>query len=488
MISYLLAANCYGFLFFCFYLLLLRNRSSHTWNRIYLLGNVVLALVLPLVRFDIPGWYTPAVAQTLLAVSLPEVTLTAASTTDMPWYTGWALLFAGYGIVSIVLLLRLGYHMLSLRRFLHRQLRIPREDYHLALNTGLGPASYGRTIIFPGNEIDPDILAHEQAHVRYRHHYDKLVLQLLQCLFFPVIPLHLIGRELGLVHEFEADALAGHDKERYMRTLLSEHLGFHGPALLQPFFRHPLRRRIRMLQTGNRGSNRKAKSAVLIGSLLTLSAIIYAQSIQAIPVSAPTVPDFSPLTEIINVPEQETPAVKPEATPATTTANRSAIKSTMKEQSAQPTAGLSHPIERQDKTIALEVQARPAFTVSEVNNHPLPAGVADKIFTAVEDMPQPPFDVMKYLSDNIRYPAEAKQRNVQGRVVLQFVIDREGNVNNVVLQRDIGGGCGAEAVRVVKNMPKWQPGRQGGKPVQVYYTLPVSFKLEENAALPGINK
>ncbi|WP_118951291.1 energy transducer TonB [Taibaiella helva] len=103
----------------------------------------------------------------------------------------------------------------------------------------------------------------------------------------------------------------------------------------------------------------------------------------------------------------------------------------------------------------------------------------DKIFTSVEQMPQPPFDVQKYLAQNIRYPAAAKEDGIQGRVVLQFVVDRDGSVTNIVIQRDIGGGCGKEAERVVRSMPKWKPGKQNGQPVRVYYTLPVSFKLQE---------
>jgi protein TonB len=103
----------------------------------------------------------------------------------------------------------------------------------------------------------------------------------------------------------------------------------------------------------------------------------------------------------------------------------------------------------------------------------------DKIFQSVEQMPQPPFDVQKYLSQNIRYPAQAKEEGIQGRVVLQFVVDKDGSVTNIVIQRDIGGGCGKEAERVVRNMPKWKPGRQNGQAVKVYYTLPVSFKLQD---------
>ncbi len=103
--------------------------------------------------------------------------------------------------------------------------------------------------------------------------------------------------------------------------------------------------------------------------------------------------------------------------------------------------------------------------------------IADKIFTSVEVMPVPPFDVNRYLAENIVYPDDAKKRGIQGRVVIQFVVDKDGSITNIVVVREIGGGCGLEAMRVVRNMPRWTPGKINGQAVRVYYTLPISFKL-----------
>ncbi len=110
---------------------------------------------------------------------------------------------------------------------------------------------------------------------------------------------------------------------------------------------------------------------------------------------------------------------------------------------------------------------------------PIDAGPPkEEIFKSVEQMPEAPFDVPKYLAQNIRYPSAAREEGISGRVVLQFVVDKDGSVTNVTILRDIGGGCGKEAERVVKGMPKWRPGKQNGQPVKVYYTLPVSFTLQ----------
>ena len=101
-----------------------------------------------------------------------------------------------------------------------------------------------------------------------------------------------------------------------------------------------------------------------------------------------------------------------------------------------------------------------------------------EIFTYVEQMPEPSVNVPEFLQKNLRYPELAKENNIQGRVTLRFVVDEQGNVSDVNVVKGIGGGCDEEAKRVVMKMPKWKPGKQNGKAVKVYYTLPISFRLE----------
>ncbi len=84
----------------------------------------------------------------------------------------------------------------------------------------------------------------------------------------------------------------------------------------------------------------------------------------------------------------------------------------------------------------------------------------------------------KYLTDNLRYPEQAKADNIQGRVLIRFVVMNDGSIVNVEVARGIGGGCDEEAVRVVKAMPKWKPAVSDGKPVNVQYALPITFKLQ----------
>ncbi|TPE45208.1 energy transducer TonB [Pontibacter mangrovi] len=107
--------------------------------------------------------------------------------------------------------------------------------------------------------------------------------------------------------------------------------------------------------------------------------------------------------------------------------------------------------------------------------------VEDKPYTYVEQMPTFPggeMEMMKYLGKNIRYPAAAQRAGVEGLVVLSFVVSKTGEISDIQVVKNLGAGTDEEAVRVVKTMPKWTPGKQNGRAVPVRYTLPVRFTIK----------
>jgi len=120
-------------------------------------------------------------------------------------------------------------------------------------------------------------------------------------------------------------------------------------------------------------------------------------------------------------------------------------------------------------------EAPPAIVEPEPEPEP-------EIFRIVEQ--QPEFEgglsaLLKYLGENIKYPAIARENGIEGKVVVQFVVDEKGDVSQAKVLRGIGGGCDQEALRVVQTMSgKWKPGRQRGRAVKVWFTLPVAFKLQ----------
>ncbi len=103
------------------------------------------------------------------------------------------------------------------------------------------------------------------------------------------------------------------------------------------------------------------------------------------------------------------------------------------------------------------------------------------MFDYVEQMPTfPGGDAARneFLSRTIRYPAAAEENGIQGRVVVQFVVEKDGSISNVNVVRSVDPSLDKEAIRVVKAMPRWIPGKQNGSPVRCKFTLPVSFKLQ----------
>lgn len=105
----------------------------------------------------------------------------------------------------------------------------------------------------------------------------------------------------------------------------------------------------------------------------------------------------------------------------------------------------------------------------------------EEIFVFVEEYPSYPGGeeaLYKYLGQNIQYPDVARDNNITGTVVIRFVVEKDGSITKAAIAREIGGGCGKEALRVVNSMPKWKPGKQSGKPVRTEFTLPVQFQLD----------
>lgn len=113
----------------------------------------------------------------------------------------------------------------------------------------------------------------------------------------------------------------------------------------------------------------------------------------------------------------------------------------------------------------------------EANNESLDGDV----FLSVEENPEfhgGPAKLLEYIQKNLEYPEAARENEIQGRVFVGFIVEEDGSVSNVKILRGIGYGCDEEAIRLVNSLPKFKPGKQRGKPIRVYYTLPIVFKLK----------
>ena len=141
------------------------------------------------------------------------------------------------------------------------------------------------------------------------------------------------------------------------------------------------------------------------------------------------------------------------------------------------------------------------FAYAQENDKPVPPPPieeevpSDEIFTIVQEMPRFPgcedmegtsdekkkcaeTKMLEYISDNIQYPTEARKKKIEGMAVVSFVVEKDGTITQPKLARDLDGGCGEEALRIVESMPKWIPGKQRNQPIRVQFNLPVRFKLD----------
>ncbi len=143
-------------------------------------------------------------------------------------------------------------------------------------------------------------------------------------------------------------------------------------------------------------------------------------------------------------------------------------------------------VEDNVETESIEVNAEDDKAEEVVIAAPVEAPVEEEeeevVFVVVESMPEFPGGqqaLFKYLSENVKYPVIAQENGIQGRVICQFVVNKDGSIVDVEVVRSGGDpSLDKEAIRVIKSMPKWKPGKQRGKPVRVKYTVPVNFKLQ----------
>jgi|APIni6443716594_1056825.scaffolds.fasta_scaffold35697_3 protein TonB len=172
--------------------------------------------------------------------------------------------------------------------------------------------------------------------------------------------------------------------------------------------------------------------------------------------------------ELVQITQQNTPPPPPAPPPPNIVLN-------IVENTAQINDDISIDAEADERTQVEEYKAPVAVQQEEE------AEVQEQeIFQVVENAPAFPGGDgarMKFLQENIKYPQMARESGIQGTVYVTFVVERNGSVTDVKILRGIGGGCDEEAVRVVKNMPKWEPGKQRGKPVRVQFNMPIKFTL-----------
>lgn len=275
---YFIQVTLYTGLMLMLYLLLLRDRPMHGFNRAYLLLSVVLPLVLPLLKLPQALRPQPA-ADSLFTSVLPGITVLAyrqqQQAVSVPiWFI---VLIAVYALVVIVLLTLTLVSYLKMRRIIKRSEKIAAEKYTLLKHTGYGPGSWGRYIFLPNADVNDTIIKHEQAHILLRHSWDMVFLSIAQALLWPNLFIHFIKKELVQVHEFQADAAVAVKADEYSMLLLSSVFNTCTLPLTHSFIIHPIKRRIMMLQKNKTSGKLRSIIATSL-AVAALTGIVTMQS------------------------------------------------------------------------------------------------------------------------------------------------------------------------------------------------------------------
>lgn len=183
--------------------------------------------------------------------------------------------------------------------------------------------------------------------------------------------------------------------------------------------------------------------------------------------------------EMLNIPKEDLPPPPPPPPPPPDVVQQQRFVAPVVTSDSVETAMVTQ--EELSTKPNTEAPAEEGIEVVETKTQVIEQEAPREIFTVVEEQPNYPGGDearIKFLQANMKYPEEAKELGIQGKVFVTFVVEVDGSITDVKVLRGIGSGCDDEAIRVVKSMPRWVPGKQRGVPVRVQFNLPINFKLQ----------
>lgn len=522
-------------LFYGLYCLMLRHDRWLQLSRTYLIVTLLFSLVYPLVHLPEVALPVAAPSVEFDAVTVEPVTpVQPTAVSERPTMLPAVLYIAGALLTLAVLLGQLGVQFVRLRRKPHLMLLDDNTSPHSFFNHII-IGTRGLT-----EEELQCILTHEQVHVRQRHTLDVLLMRLMCCVawFNPFAWLML--RELRRVHEYLADeaVLSAHGRKDYLGLLWRQATGTGYGHITNNFQSINIKKRIVMMnKTKSRFGAWKPLAAL---PLVVVLMMVGCRTANAEPAGVQTgeglltvtyhrtggkpLPfggigynsihsQWNPTLQEVRVDckgegaEHSYGAWEIDQLPTSrgvvdgrvlSRNEKNVIQAVDRELRRGHSSGTldrTTTVKTDDGDVTLcfaaawqdgtrQGDADIKLWVIEVDAVEEPVrtvmGQSDEVYQVVEEMPEYPggMEAMyKFLSENIHYPAKAKEEGIEGRVYVNFVVEADGRLTNIKVLHGIGGGCDEEAVRVVEAMPKWKPGRNQGKAVRVHFNLPIVFKL-----------
>ena len=496
--------------FYMFYRLMLSRETFHRVNRIVLLATAVVSFMLPFCVITLHETVVMPAPQA--SVEVGNMVAEVAEPVVPLWQSLLPYVF------TIGVVITLGHTLWSIfriMRLIKKSEQHPQADGIVVCVTGnaqMSPFSWMHYIVMNRRdyeEQDAAILAHERGHIRLRHSWDVVLVDMLTALQWFNPAMWMLRMDLRAIHEYEADAAVlsqGINARQYQYLLVTKAAGIGGYSIANGISHSTLKNRITMML------HKKSQKSHLLKLLVLLPIVAVALAL-----NAHTVQDVvytSAGKDSIEVVVVES-AVQDAVVPTKVGEEEVAEAETIKVSGQVVSVGDGKPIigavvqvagskrgtvtDTEGKfTIEAPVGAKvnvlyvgyrtEVFTVrSDEGKYntliPLQKEGEARVFDVVEEMPEYPGGMsamMQYLSANVKYPEEAHKKGIQGRVIVTFVVEKDGSISDARIVRSVDPLLDAEALRVTNSMPKWKPGRQNGEAVVVKYTIPVTFKLNSS--------
>ena len=414
------------------YRLLFVNSNRFKFNRSFLLVALLFSLALPLVGLLMgesapqivnfrhsmfPGYTLGEIVITPEGQEVTPITLETITIDPSRHISLWQVLGIIYLLGVAVMAVLFLVKLVRLVALIIRSPKLKMDSYTAVYtHKEQGSFSFFRYAFFPDENVSDDIVRHEMSHIAHGHSWDILFVEIIKIMQWFNPFIYFYRRELQSLHEYSAD----HDVVAAGIDKKNYMMLILQQCTAVDFSNMSNNFSLILTKKRIKMITRKEKARSLWWRLLATIPVLALLLFVNARVSAQQMAQADPIVHEFN------------------TADNTDVKNT------------------------------------NVSN--------DSIYQVVEIMPEFPGGsaaLMKYLSENIKYPEAAKEKEIQGRVFVQFVIEKDGSVTDVGVLRSIGGGCDEEAVRVIKGMPKWKPGIQKGKAVRVHYNIPIVFKLDD---------
>jgi len=435
--KYFLIATISSVVFYAIYYFFLRKEAFHQFNRFYLLGSLIVSLFIPLVRFSISMPVLEAkpisdFSEFITYIQLPEFSVSAQTAS---WWSFSKLFWGIYmlGVLIFTLLFIIKIIKISLLIIQSKKNRKGKYIF-VEYDENIAPFSFLNYIFINQNAYNKEdnerIILHEQIHVRQYHSWDLIFTELVGIVlwFNPIILLY--KRSLQVIHEYLADHRVlqqGIEQGAYLNLLLRQ-LTLQNEWMLGHHFNYLLtKNRFKMLKNHH------------------FSKWAFAKVFFVLP--------FIALLLMLNC------------------KNKSEEPQVTEYQFQFENMG-----SESDGEVTYEVE----ITEGEDKGQKITVTKAEEALREVDQMPEPigGFEAMyKFLSENLKYPANAREEGIAGQVMIEFVVEKDGSITNVKAIEKAHPDLDAEAIRAVKLMPKWKPGKQMGKPVRTFYQVPVRFTI-----------